>query len=297
MGASHTLKVTHVEFFSDKDEPEVDLGNIINSYTVPTTPNTRINKDHPIENVIGDVKSTIQIRRMTKPTSEQGFLSAVEAMQEELLQFKLQQVWILLDLPSGKRAIGTKWVFRNKKDERGIVIRNKARCEILLQTPSYVGKTLVKDGDADDVMDSPFELVAYTDSDYAGVTQDKNSTNRGCQFLGNMLISWQCKKQTVVATSTTEAEYVDAASFYGQIFLQKVLMQEGFSTWHVKRGRDTKIPQSSGPPIKVGDEAVHKELGNIMERTATIASSLEAEQESGNINRTQSMETLNGSSP
>ncbi|GJW09229.1 ribonuclease H-like domain-containing protein [Tanacetum coccineum] len=51
----------------------------------------------------------------------------VEAMQEELLQFKLQKVWILVDLPKGHRAIGTKWVYRNKKDERGIVIRNKAR--------------------------------------------------------------------------------------------------------------------------------------------------------------------------
>ncbi|GJT46970.1 retrovirus-related pol polyprotein from transposon TNT 1-94 [Tanacetum coccineum] len=127
MGASHTLEATHVEFFSDKDEPEVNLGNITNSYPVPTTPNTRIHKDHPIENVIGDVKSSVQTRRMTKPTSEQGFLSAVyeqkthdtlntclyacflsqieptsiakalsdsswvEAMQEELLQFKLQQ--------------------------------------------------------------------------------------------------------------------------------------------------------------------------------------------------------------
>ncbi|GKE77019.1 putative ribonuclease H-like domain-containing protein [Tanacetum coccineum] len=112
MGASHTLEATHVEFFSDEDELEVDLGNITNSYTT---------------------------RRMTKPTSKQGFLSAVyeqkthdtlntlEAMKEELLQFKLQQVWILLDLPIGKRAIGTKWVFRNKKDERGILIRNKAR--------------------------------------------------------------------------------------------------------------------------------------------------------------------------
>ncbi|GKB47185.1 putative ribonuclease H-like domain-containing protein, partial [Tanacetum coccineum] len=110
--ASHTLKATHVEFFSDEDEPEVDLGNILNSYTVPTTPNTRIHKDHPITNVIGDVKSSIQTRRMTKPTSEQGFLSAV---------------WKLVDLPNGKRAIGTKWVFRNKKDERGIMIRNKAR--------------------------------------------------------------------------------------------------------------------------------------------------------------------------
>ncbi|GJW43946.1 putative ribonuclease H-like domain-containing protein [Tanacetum coccineum] len=48
-------------------------------------------------------------------------------MQEELLQFKLQEVWTLVDLPNGKRVIGTKWVFRNKKDERGIVIKNKAR--------------------------------------------------------------------------------------------------------------------------------------------------------------------------
>ncbi|GKE74363.1 putative ribonuclease H-like domain-containing protein [Tanacetum coccineum] len=53
--------------------------------------------------------------------------SWIEAMQEELLQFKLQKVWTLVHLPNGKRAIRTKWVFRNKKDDRGIVIRNKAR--------------------------------------------------------------------------------------------------------------------------------------------------------------------------
>ncbi|GJT96883.1 putative ribonuclease H-like domain-containing protein [Tanacetum coccineum] len=54
-------------------------------------------------------------------------LSWIEAMHNELLQFKLQKVWTLVDLPYGKRAIGTKWVYRNKKDERGIVVRNKAR--------------------------------------------------------------------------------------------------------------------------------------------------------------------------
>ncbi|GJR78294.1 putative ribonuclease H-like domain-containing protein [Tanacetum coccineum] len=53
--------------------------------------------------------------------------SWVDAMQEELLQFKIQDVWILVDLPYGKKAIGTKWVYRNKRDERGIVVRNKAR--------------------------------------------------------------------------------------------------------------------------------------------------------------------------
>nr|GFA39931.1 hypothetical protein [Tanacetum cinerariifolium] len=53
--------------------------------------------------------------------------SWIEAMQEELLQFKRQKVWILVDLPYRKRAIGTKWVYRNKKDKRDIVIKNKAR--------------------------------------------------------------------------------------------------------------------------------------------------------------------------
>nr|GEV11922.1 ribonuclease H-like domain-containing protein [Tanacetum cinerariifolium] len=51
----------------------------------------------------------------------------VNAMQEELLQFKTQQVWILVDSPFGKKVIGTKWVYMNKKDERGVVVRNKAR--------------------------------------------------------------------------------------------------------------------------------------------------------------------------
>ncbi|GJW99719.1 putative ribonuclease H-like domain-containing protein [Tanacetum coccineum] len=53
--------------------------------------------------------------------------SWVDAMQEELLQFKIQKVWILVDLPFGKKAINTRWVYRNKKDERGVVVRNKAR--------------------------------------------------------------------------------------------------------------------------------------------------------------------------
>nr|GEV25101.1 putative ribonuclease H-like domain-containing protein [Tanacetum cinerariifolium] len=52
--------------------------------------------------------------------------SWIEAMQEDLLQFKMQKVWVLVDFPKGKRAIGSKWVFINKKDERDIVVRNKA---------------------------------------------------------------------------------------------------------------------------------------------------------------------------
>nr|GEZ02829.1 copia protein [Tanacetum cinerariifolium] len=54
-------------------------------------------------------------------------LEDVEAMKEELLQFKIQNVWTLVDCLIGVRPIGTKWFLKNKKDERGIVIRNKAR--------------------------------------------------------------------------------------------------------------------------------------------------------------------------
>ncbi|GJZ43542.1 ribonuclease H-like domain-containing protein [Tanacetum coccineum] len=572
MGVSPTLEATHIEFFSDEDEPEVDLGNNTNSYTVPTTPNTRIHKDYPIDNVIGDVKSSVQTRRMRKPTSKQGFLSDVyeqkthdtlntclyacflsqikptsiakalsdsswvEAIQEELLQFKLQQVWILVDMPNGKTAIRTKWVFKNKKDERGIVIRNKARlvaqghrqeegidyeevfapvarikairlflayasfmCFLVYQmdvrtaflygtieeevyvtqppgfkdpdhpdkvykvvkalyglhqaprawyetlanyllgnrfkrgkidqtlfikkqkgdillvqvyvddiifgstnkelcigfkkllkdnhdkyvaeilkkfnysdvksasTPVDLEKPLVKDGDADDVdvhlyrsmigslmyltasrpdimfavcacarfqvtpktshllavkrifrylkgkptlglwysRDSPFELVAYTDSDYAGATQDRKSTTGGCQFLGNRLISWQCKKQTVVATSTTEAEYVAAASFCGQAenYYCQAKVNAVEMTWAPKLQLLTKFlslkalfeerllintTKSMDERIcyiksMVGDEAVYKELGDRMERAATTASSLKAEHDSGDV--------------
>ncbi|GJT18061.1 putative ribonuclease H-like domain-containing protein [Tanacetum coccineum] len=142
---------------------EADMNNLDTFMPVSPILTTRIHKDHPVEQIIGDLNSTPQTRRMTKNLEEHGLFSSVqqrtnhkdfqnclfacflsqeepkkvihalkdpswiEAMQEELLQFKLQEVWTLVDLPNGKRPIGTKWVYRNKKDERGIVIKNKAR--------------------------------------------------------------------------------------------------------------------------------------------------------------------------
>nr|GEV53176.1 putative ribonuclease H-like domain-containing protein [Tanacetum cinerariifolium] len=366
-------------------------------------------KNHPLKQVIGSLNTLVQTRSNLKPTNKQGFINAVykgkthkdlntclfayflsqidptrvtkalsnpawvNAIQEELLQFKLQKVWILVDLPKGKKAICTKWVFRNKKDERGIMIKNKSRkikeevymCQppgfedpdhsnkvykvvkalyglhqaprawlmkdkfqmsfmgelifflgiqvkqkedrIFISQDKYVTKvlrkinfldvkfantpvdtekTLVKDADGTDVdvhlyrsmirslvyltssrpdimyavcvcakfqvtfkvshlhavkriirylkghpklglwypRDSLFKLAAYINSDYAGASLDKKSTTGGCQFLGNRLISWQCKKQTVVATSTTKVKYVAAARSRGQ----KSTESEGF---------------------------------------------------------------------
>ncbi|GJU37939.1 putative ribonuclease H-like domain-containing protein [Tanacetum coccineum] len=144
---------------------EADLNNLETTMNVSPIPSTRIYKDHPKDQIIGDINSAIQTRRMINFSKENAMVSYIskqrrtnhkdyqnslfacflsqiepkkviqaltdpswiEAMQEELLQFKLQKVWTLVHLPNGKRAIGTKWVYRNKKDERGIVIRNKAR--------------------------------------------------------------------------------------------------------------------------------------------------------------------------
>ncbi|GJU93915.1 hypothetical protein Tco_1318671 [Tanacetum coccineum] len=77
--------------------------------------------------------------------------------------------------------------------------------------------------------DSPFDLVAYTDSDYVGSILDRKSITGGCQFLGCRLISRQCKKQTVVVNSTTEAEYVASSSYCGQVFwIQNQLLDYGY---------------------------------------------------------------------
>ncbi|GJV16934.1 putative ribonuclease H-like domain-containing protein [Tanacetum coccineum] len=83
--------------------------------------------------------------------------------------------------------------------------------------------------------DSPFDLEAYSDSDYAGASLDRKSTIGGCQFLRSRLISWQCKKQTIVANSTTEAKYVAAANCCGQVlWIQNQMLDYGYNFMNTK---------------------------------------------------------------
>lgn len=141
----------------------MDFNNLPPDYQVLSTPHSRSHKAHSLDNVIGDEQSGVKTRQQLMSSDQQGLLDALysskqhefsnsclfvcflsedepknihkalensswlKAMQEELLQFKIQKVWVLVDLPNGVRVIGTRWVFRNKRDERGIVIRNKAR--------------------------------------------------------------------------------------------------------------------------------------------------------------------------
>ncbi|GJT27161.1 hypothetical protein Tco_0907436 [Tanacetum coccineum] len=82
---------------------------------------------------------------------------------------------------------------------------------------------------------SSFDLEAYSDSDYVRANLDRKSTTGGCQFLGRRLISWQCKKQTIMATSTTEAEYVATANCYGQVLrIHNQMLDCGFNFMNTK---------------------------------------------------------------
>nr|GEX34665.1 putative ribonuclease H-like domain-containing protein [Tanacetum cinerariifolium] len=149
---------------NDKDDDAMaDMNNLDTTIQVSPYLTIRIHKYHHFDQVIRDLHSTTQTRQMLKNLKEHGFISTIqqrtnhkdlqnclfacflsqekpkkvihalkdpnwiEAMQKELLQFKLQEVWTLVDLLNGKRAIGSNWVFKNKKNERGIMIRKKAR--------------------------------------------------------------------------------------------------------------------------------------------------------------------------
>nr|GEY20101.1 hypothetical protein [Tanacetum cinerariifolium] len=315
---------------------EADFNNLETSITVRPIPTIRVHKDHHVTQIIGDLSSATQTRSMTRVAKDQAGLSQmfnddfhtcmfacflsqeepkrlhqalkdlswIEAMQEELLQFKMHKVWVLVDLPYGKRAIGFKdrdhadKVYKVVKDLYGLyqaprawyetlanyllendvksaflygtikeevyvyqpsgfkdrdhadkpkkdgifISQDKYVAEILRKfgltdrksasTPIDTKKPLLKDPDVKSIFrylkgkphlglwypkDSPFDLVAYSDSDYVGASLDRKSTTGGCQFLRCKLISWQCKKQTVMATSSKKAKYVAVASFCTQV--------------------------------------------------------------------------------
>nr|GEZ41789.1 hypothetical protein [Tanacetum cinerariifolium] len=244
--------------YSDDDEEDVgveaDFTNLETTIIVNESGLTQINTDDFHTCMFACFLSQEEPKRAHQALKDPGW---IEAMQEELLQFKMQKVWVLVDLPKGKRAIDLCKAFEKlmkdkflmssigeltfflglqvKQKPDGIFIcQDRYVAEILRKfrvtdgklasTPIDNEKPLLKDSDGKDVdvhtyrylkgkphldlwypKDSPFNLVAYSDSDYVGASLDRKYTTGGCQFLGCRLISWQCKKQTVVTTSSTEA--------------------------------------------------------------------------------------------
>nr|GEW36356.1 hypothetical protein [Tanacetum cinerariifolium] len=346
--------------YSDDVGAEADLSTLETNISISPVSTTRVYKDHPINQIIGDLNYAPQIKSMTMVVKEQGglhqindedfhtcmfacFLSQeepkkvhqalkdpswIEDMQEELLQFKMQKVWVPVDLPKGKRAIGFEdpdypdkvykvvralyglhqapraWYetlanyllengFQRGKIDQTLFIKkqkgdillvqvyvddiifestNKELCKAFeklmkdvksASTPIDTKKPLLKDPDEKPLFKDPdgedvdvhiyiyrsmigslmyltssrpdimfvvcacarfqvapkvshLHAVKRIFSDYAGASLDRKSTTGGCQLLGCRLISWQCKKQTVVNTSSTEAGYVAAASCCAQ---------------------------------------------------------------------------------
>nr|GEY36112.1 copia protein [Tanacetum cinerariifolium] len=119
---------------------------------------------------------------------------------------------------------------RGKIDQTLFIKKQKRKFDLIdrksANTPIDIEKPLLKDPDGEDV-------DVHTYSDYAGGSLDKKSITGGCQFLGCRLISWQCKKLTVVATSSTEAEYVAAASCCAQVlWIQNQLLDYVYNFIH-----------------------------------------------------------------
>ncbi|GJT91248.1 putative ribonuclease H-like domain-containing protein [Tanacetum coccineum] len=134
-----TLKDYSIFDFLRDDEDDgavADMNNLDTTIQVSPNITIRIHNDHPLDQVIGDLQLATQTRKMLKNLEEHGFVSTIQQrtnhkdLQNCLFACFLSQEEpkkTLVDLPNGKRGIGSKWVFKNKKDDRGIVIRNKAR--------------------------------------------------------------------------------------------------------------------------------------------------------------------------
>ncbi|GJR04030.1 putative ribonuclease H-like domain-containing protein [Tanacetum coccineum] len=283
----------------DKDDGAMaDMNNLDTTIQVSPNPTTRIHKDHPLDQVIGDLQSATQTRKMSKNLKEHG-KNLKRKIEEEVYVcqppgfedpnfpdrvYKIEKA--LYGLHQAPRAWykGELTFFlglqvKQKKD--GIFIsQDKYVAKVLKKfgfidvktasTPMETQKSLLKDKDGKEVdvhiyqvnpkvshlhamkrifrylkgqlklglwypKDSPFDLVAYIDSDYARASLDRKSTTGYCQFLGCRLISWQCKKQAVVANSITKAEYVDASSCCGQVlWIQNQLLDSGNNFMHTK---------------------------------------------------------------
>nr|GEY79471.1 putative ribonuclease H-like domain-containing protein [Tanacetum cinerariifolium] len=116
-------KLKDITYSDDEDDvgAEADFKNLETTITISPNPTIRVHKDHLVTQIIGDLSSATQTKSMTRVAKDQGGLSQI------IMMTSIHKVWVLVDLPYGKRAIGTKWVFRNKTNEKGIVVRNKAR--------------------------------------------------------------------------------------------------------------------------------------------------------------------------
>jgi len=138
------VQETNVPIQVNESEPEKEEIEDAEQDQMSTTrgPSIRVQKNHPQDIIIGNPDQGITTRRSVGVIANSCFVSKIEpknvkealtdefwieAMQEELNQFKRSEVWDLVPRSEVMSVIGTKWIFKNKSDEHGIVTRNKAR--------------------------------------------------------------------------------------------------------------------------------------------------------------------------
>nr|GEW14445.1 hypothetical protein [Tanacetum cinerariifolium] len=271
---------------------EADFSHLETNITISPILTTRVHKDHPVSQIIGDLSLAPLTRSMTRMVKDQVYQMDVKSsflygtIKEEVYVCQPpgfedpgypDKVYVddiifgstnkelckafekLMKYKFQMSSMGELTYFLGlqvKQKEDGIFIsQDKYVAEILRKfglidgksasTPIDTKKPLLKDPDVKRIFrylkgkphlglwypkDLPFNLLAYSNSDYTGEILDRKSITGGCQFLGCRLISWQYKKQTVVATSSTEAEYVAAASCYAQVlWIQNQLLDYGMA--------------------------------------------------------------------
>ncbi|GKA52638.1 copia protein, partial [Tanacetum coccineum] len=255
-------KNTRVVNNNNEEDESIEVDEVIN---------IKESKNHPLDQVIGNLNQRTILSQAQNHSNLFYFISTIEpknvnealkdeswiiAMQEELNQFVANDVWDLVPLSMSQSVIGTKWVFRNKLDENGIVSRNKARFQTNQDAPMSTKIKLTKNDEADSMgsfkyRENPktthleavkrifryirgtthlglwypkgtrIETIVYADSDHAGDYVDRKSTSGVCTFMGCCLTSWFAKKQTALAISMTEAEYVSAGKACQQALWMK----------------------------------------------------------------------------
>ncbi|GJV13826.1 retrovirus-related pol polyprotein from transposon TNT 1-94 [Tanacetum coccineum] len=251
---------------------EIDMSNITTTYLVPSTPNIRIHKDHSLDHVIGDVQSGEEPKKVIQALKDPSW---IEAMQEELCSssYKMFGPWWIYHMakePLGYtqeegidydevfgpvariEAIRLFLAYESFKDfivyqmdVKSAFLYGKIEEEVYVCQPLGIFRYLKGQPKLGlwYPKDSPFDLEAYTDSDYAGASLDKKSTTGGCQFHGSRLISWQCKKQTIVSNSTTEAEYVVTASCFKNLVFHSKTKHIEIRHHFIKDSNEKKLIQ------------------------------------------------------
>ncbi|GJW42609.1 ribonuclease H-like domain-containing protein [Tanacetum coccineum] len=215
--------------YDDEDVgAEADLNNLETTMNVSPIPITRIHKDHPKDQIIGDLNLATQTKRMINFSEENAMIrysNKIEAIRGGVCvpTSCFQDPYYDEVFAPVARIEAIRFQVTPKTSHLHVVKRIfrylKGQPKLGLWYPR----------------DSPFDLESFSDSDYAGASLDRKSTTGGCQFLGKRLISWQCKKQTIVANYTTKAEYVVAANCYGQVLgIQNQMLDYGFNFMNTK---------------------------------------------------------------